>query len=683
MGSRSEFYREVYYPHQRYKAALEYTLEEVQDEVEQQRKLDDLILKAQSNTARLAETYRERAPSPGQAIRLTEARRLMRDYEAGLEGAAKARSGFAANPGARGKEALRVFRAETGAADRAVAAEAVKIAQREADKITDPALKRKAFVDILESSGLNYKSLAPTELDRATRAVFDEGYGSVQTKAASKEDAAARSRAAEFEAPEEPIAVMRARAEISAAESPFAHGRMVSGLTPEEEELRNLFVNRLRDEESPGTATAAEFESPEQYAKARTAYQKAREEGSYLKSDAEWFASDYLSAVQTEGELKRRRDEGLAYTDPFEEAQRRARERGGYTIEDLYELKYYGDPKAARVRPAFSRARAEGGIEPQTEMEKVVGELYEQSKAAGRPLSDDDLFTLLKEKQRGERKVGRAERRVARRTDEPIDREAVRAERGARRDFYSNDNIERAMVYLSARKITDQGLVDAPEGEIKAPVDPAIAVAEDDLAEAAITREQVLQQVREQVEEADIVPRIAPEPAAPEAAPAPEAEVEEITLRGEVAPVEDMESKAPDVFTDPNDPTLSYRKTPSGDAYMVIRNGIPTGAARKGTRAFESIASVEAGGPPLAPLPKPPAPPPAAPTAPVEAPTSRPPGAPATLGLAGATTGPFQALTPAEQERLAERQRAAAGPKAVGEMTMEELEAELKQLGGE
>ena len=501
MPTQSEFYKEVYFPHQRYLTAYEYALEEIEGEVERQAALDDLILKSQANTSRLADVHRERAVSPGQQIRLTESRRLMRDYELEIAKQAASQAGFANNPGSRGIEAVRVFRESTGAPPDEVAREAVIIATREAGKISNEALKRKAFVDIMESAGPDYKADAEIALNRAVRATFDDAYINVVTKAGSQEDAAARAAASGFAAPEVPIAIMRAQAEVSSAESPFAHGKMVPGLTPEEEELRNLFVNRLRDEGSPGTATVDEFESPEQYAQAKLAYETAREEGAYLKSDAEWFAFDYLSAVQTEGELKRRRDEGLDYADPFLEAQRRARERGGYTQEDLYELKYYNTPKADRVRPAFARARAEDGIDAKTDMESVVGSLYEQSKSAGTMLTDEQLVDLLKDKQRSERKVSSRNRQAERKAggDRQDRQEFYSGERKDRQGFYSNEAIELGMIYLSARKIYDQGLVDRPAEEIVAPIDPAIPTAGDDLAEAAVNREMALRQVQDEV----------------------------------------------------------------------------------------------------------------------------------------------------------------------------------------
>jgi len=503
MPTQSEFYKEVYFPHQRYLTAYEYALEEIEGEVEQQAALDDLILKANANTRHLADVHRLRAASPGQTIRLTESRRIMRDYEAAIEDQRASSAGFAANPGKAGIEAVRVYSVGEGAADRAVAAEAVKIATRAASGISNPALKRKAFVDIMESTGFDYKSLAGVELDRAVRATFDDAYANVVSKAGSKEDAAARLAAGGFATPEKPIAIMRAEGEVSAADSPFSHGKMVSGLTPEDEDLRNLFLNRLRDEDSPGEAKPSEFESDEQYAKARTAYETAREEGAYLKSDAEWFAADYLSAVQTEAALKRKQEEGLDYADPFLEAQRRARERGGYTQEDLYELKYYNTPKADRVRPAFARARAEDGIDAKTNMERVVGSLYEQSKSAGTMLTDEQLVDLLKDKQRSERKISNRNRQDDRKAggDRRDRQESYSGERKDRQESYSNEAIELGMIYLSARKIYDQGLVDRPAEEIVAPIDPAIPTAGDDLAEAAVNREMALQKAQAEVAE--------------------------------------------------------------------------------------------------------------------------------------------------------------------------------------
>ena len=58
-----------------------------------------------------------------------------------------------------------------------------------------------------------------------------------------------------------------------------------------------------------------------------------------------------------------------------------------------------------------------------------------------------------------------------------------------------------------------------------------------------------------------------------------------------------------EALPDPTDPDYAYRKAPSGD-YLVIVKGLPTGVAKKGTRAHASIESVLSGGAPVAPAPR-------------------------------------------------------------------------------
>ena len=81
------------------------------------------------------------------------------------------------------------------------------------------------------------------------------------------------------------------------------------------------------------------------------------------------------------------------------------------------------------------------------------------------------------------------------------------------------------------------------------------------------------------------------------------------------------------IIYDP-DGVNSYIKTPSGTSYLILKNGIPTGsAARQGSRAFRSIAEVEAGRAPLAPArraPAAPAAPPATPAPAAPAPAAAP-----------------------------------------------------------
>lgn len=694
--TRSDYLREVYFPTVYYTEVLDYTLKEIESEQEAFKELDSLILKANANTARLAETYRERAPSPGQAIRLTESRRIMRDYEAEIEGQRASSAGFAANPGRAGIEAVRVYSAAEGAADRAVAAEAVKIATRAASGISNPALKRKAFVDIMESTGLDYKNLAGVELNRAVRATFDDAYANVVSKAGSQEDAAARAAAGGFATPEKPIAIMRAEGEVSAAESPFSHGKMVSGLTPEDEDLRNLFVNRLRDEATPGKATADEFDSPEQYAKARTAYETAREEGAYLKSDAEWFAADYLSAVQTEAALKRKQEEGPTYEDPYREAQRRALERGGYTPEEVHFMAYRGSPAQARVRPSFARAYAD--ITPQTEQEKLVASLWEQS---GEELDVGALEALLNEKAREFRgplmttPYGAA-RSAVKGEDRKGLREAKREANEARQEKYSPENIERSVEYLIALKLRRDGIVkgglqgEGEPAEVVAPLtgDEERAVAEegDQLAEAAVAREQALQRTREQLiaeeraraaqAEADAQPIIAPT-----AEEAPGEIIDEPVDRPVPAEITETPPTAAEITLGPGD--IGYEFVDESDAakprYRRTEDGFVALSGRYEGRKFlgPSVAGIalthaergqydeladlqrrqralrEREQPEARPLP------PVTPTVEAGAP---PPGAPPTLGLAGPVTGsPFAPLTPEEAARLEARRLEAEG----------------------
>ena len=680
-NTRSDYLREVYFPTVYYTEVLAYTLKEIESEQEAFKELDSLILKANANTARLAETYRERAPSPGQAIRLTESRRIMRDYEAEIEAQRASSAGFAANPGRAGIEAVRVYSAAEGAADRAVAAEAVKIATRAASGISNPALKRKAFVDIMESTGVDYKNLAGVELNRAVRATFDDAYANVVSKAGSQEDAAARAAAGGFVTPEKPIAIMRAEGEVSAAESPFSHGKMVSGLTPEDEDLRNLFVNRLRDEATPGKATADEFDSPEQYAKARTAYETAREEGAYLKSDAEWFAADYLSAVQTEAALKRKQEEGPTYEDPYKEAQRRALDRGGYTPEEVHFMAYRGSPAQARVRPSFARAYED--ISPQTEQEKLVASLWEQS---GEELDVGALEALLNEKAREFRgplmttPYGAA-RSAVKGEDRKGLREAKREANEARQEKYSPENIERSVEYLIALKLRRDGIVkgglqgEGEPAEVVAPLtgDEERAVAEggDQLAEAAVAREQVLQRVRDEVDAQPIT--------APTVEEAPGEIIDEPVDQPVPAEITETPPTAAEItlgpgdigyeFVDESDATKPrYRRTEDGFVAVSGRyegreflgpsvGGVALTLAERGQ--YDQLADLQRRQRALRERERERPLPPVTPTVEAGAP---PPGAPPTLGLAGPVTGsPFAPLTPEEAARLEARRLEAEG----------------------
>lgn len=702
-STRSDYLREVYFPTVYYAELLEYTIKEVESEQEAFKELDNLILKANANTARLAETYRERAPSPGQQINMRDARYVISQYHEGVASAGASARNKAANPGSAGKAELEDLNI-SATDNRKKAENAVLIAEKYASKESNPALRRLAYKQIIESVGGDIVSAERSILlAQSVQRLFGKGtnYNAVVSATNSEADKDARTRYANSagtpeedlealaEDPSKPPALRKAAASIVASESSFVHRKKLSGLSPEEEKLRDLFLKNLRDEDSPGEAKPSEFESPEQYAKSREAYQLARDSGGYLTADAEWFAAEFLSAVQTEAALKRRQEEGPTYEDPYREAQRRALKRGGYTPEELHFMAYRGSPAQARVRPSF--ARAYGDITPQTEQEKKVAQLWQLS---GETLDVAALEAELRRKEREFRgplmstPYGAA-RSAVKGQDRKDLRRYKREANKARKEKWSPENNEAAIQYLIALKLRRDGIVkgglegvgEPPEISVPLTGDEERALAQDDdaLAEAAVAVEAARSEAAQQDEAFEAA--MEPEPVAE-----PEFEQPRITpdipeLGGGVISVAEADPTAAEVtlapgqvgyeFVDESDATKTrYRRTENGfialsgqyagrEFFGPSVGGVALTHAERGQ--YDKLADLqrrqralrERDQPEARPLP------PVTPTVEAGAP---PPGAPPTLGLAGPVAGsPFAPLTPEEAARLEARRLEAEG----------------------
>ena len=694
--THSDYLREVYFPTVYYTQLLEYTLKEVESEQEAFKELDNLILKANANTSRLSETYRDRALSPGQQINLRDARYAISQYQEGVAAAGKSARKKAANPGSAGLAELEDLNISAEGNLSIEAANAVKIAEKYARRESNPALARLAYKQIIEQVGGDIVSdKNSTELARSVQRLFGEGtnYNAVVAETNSEADKDARARYANSagtpeedlkalaEDPSKPPAVRKAAASIVASESAFVHRKKLSGLLPEEEDLRDLFLQKLRDEDSPGEAKPSEFESPEQYAGAKAAYQLARDTGGYLTGDAEWFAFEFLSAVQTEAALKRRQEEGPAYEDPYREAQKRALDRGGYTPEEVHFMAYEGSPAQARVRPSF--ARAYGDITPQTEQEKLVSSLWRMS---GEKLDIAELEAELRRKEREFRgplmttPYG-ASRSSVKGEDRRGLRKAKRDANKARKEKYSPENNEAAINYLIALKLRRDGIVKGGlEGlgeppEISAPLtgDEERAVAQEgaELAEAAVAVEAARSEATQQDEafEAAMEPVAEPEVEQPRITP----DAGGAVSVAEADPTDAVIDLAPGQvgyeFVDESDPARPrYRRTEDGFIALSGQyegrefagpsvGGVALTLAERGQ--YDKLADLQRRQRALREQPEARPLPPVTPTVEAGAP---PPGAPPTLGLAGPVTGsPFAPLTEAEAARLEARRLEAEG----------------------
>ena len=312
-----------------------------------------------------------------------------------------------------------------------------------------PAIQRAIFNAIAAEYGQSEGLL------NAGRTVLNDAsldYNKIREAANSPEDKAALAALKNAKAGEEPTtpAGEAAQARLDAMASPFANGsteqtdRVAAGLESDEEDaLLRLYLSRLQDKNSPGEVTEAEIAAEPRLAEAELVYQKVSAQNSYQKSASEWYAAEYLSALKTKSNLEKK-----AATDPFDDlgpyrwAQREALKRGGYTKESLLHLQALTTrPELAPyVNPAFTRLRAEGGLEPRTASEAAIQEAFVQSKGK---LTIAELDSLLTDKRSEQIASGREAAQGARKGGrdralmlgeqggvEPLD--TVRAQRAAK-----------------------------------------------------------------------------------------------------------------------------------------------------------------------------------------------------------------------------------------------------------
>ena len=67
-SKRANFYKQIYFPSTYYKEVFDLTLEEAQDTKKAQAELQKLLIDADTNLARLSDTFRIRQPSFGQEL---------------------------------------------------------------------------------------------------------------------------------------------------------------------------------------------------------------------------------------------------------------------------------------------------------------------------------------------------------------------------------------------------------------------------------------------------------------------------------------------------------------------------------------------------------------------------------------------------------------------------------------
>lgn len=679
---RSNFYTEVYFPSVYYKEVFATTLEDAKSIQEAQAQLNKLLIDADSNLAKLSETFRERALSPSQQLQLQADQQLLAGEAAARGGAAQFAQSMRTNPVVALNLQEKIANAKIGEGgqtptDADTAKRALTTIYREASKYTtsNPAMARRIMVDGLrnaEQQGIKFGSVA-TEVNQRVQAIAGQGVtrADLATKVGSTED---RAQIGAFTggatAPPSPAA-QEAQFRLNAMASPFANAsteqtaHIAAGISDTDDELLRLYLSRLQDSDTPGVVSEAELAANPALIEAEQVYQRVRADSSYQKSAAEWFSSEYLSALTTKSNLEQQASKDpFGGLDPYRWAQRQAFDRGGYTKESVIYLRMLSErPELAPyVTPAFERLRDPKGIDPQNAAEAVIRAAYEQNPK----LTVAELDTLLADKRAALAKSGRqAARQAGALTEEG--RTERRAGRQVGRELYGTPAAaDDAKAYLIALRLNASGTQATPTTgkEIVAPAPPTPPAAPAETASIAASKAALAARQAAQppapapsVDTAGIESQIDQylQDRARTALPPAQQQFLAAVPGTEPAPLaraagEPAGSPTPAVFAEPGT-DYTYQRTPEGD-YIVLRRGVRTGIATAGSRAAQSIERVMAGQAPLPTL-APAAPVAARKTAP--APTAAPAPAASTPAPVAPTPELYEARAQAETDP--ERQR--------------------------
>lgn len=334
-----------------------------------------------------------------------------------------------------------------------------------------------------------------------------------------------------------------------------------------------------------GAITEDEFESKEDFQFAKKLYDEAKAKRAYRNDQRANFEQEVLKSRQRVTQLETARAEapGAQYTDPGRERAKReliARgfdpDKNGGRYLQYQQSPYYGAMiRADSILTDVISADME--LQAVDSNQRLAADLIRQLDARGKPYDitkvEKQLGKVLKgdELQEALAFALATKEYDARGFEAPSQRELQRAAK------------QRAATEEEQARALDAEITDTMEGELDQQALfmqrlPKDTVRSEDTARL---RARATEAAQREVGEIEFQTAATD---APDPAPTP-------------APV------VAEVFADPNDARLSYRRVPSGFAVFEQGKDRPTLAA-KGTRAFESIQSVVSGGQPL-PLPTP------------------------------------------------------------------------------
>ena len=494
-------------------------------------------------------------------------------------------------------------------------AAAGRLARAEASDITD---EQKAALTTLVTPGTQYNQAAardlaleligedstPQQTARVLRILeagdIDEGViGEVEARAASVARGRAPSGAARALTPEEKAAERALQQQLEAAFFAGPAGirggydgqaiveRREQTAAPEgvsfatEADAFDAALVALQD----GAITEDEFESAEDFQLAKSLYDEAKAKRAYRNDQRANFEQEVLKSRQRVAQLETARAEapGAQYTDPGRERAKReliARgfdpdKNGGRYLQYQQSPYYNAMIRADDILTDVISADME--LEAVNSNQRLAADLIRQLDARGKPYDitkvEKQLGKVLKgdELQEALAFALATKEYDARGFEAPSQRELQRAAK------------QRAAIEEEQARELDAEITETMEGELDQQTLFMQRLPKDTVRpeDAARLQARATQAAERQVGEIEFLTSGTD---APDPAPTPAPAVAE-------------------VFTDPNDSRFSYRRVPSGFAVFEEGKAKPTLAAT-GTRAFQSIESVLAGGAPL-PLPTP------------------------------------------------------------------------------
>ena len=382
---------------------------------------------------------------------------------------------------------------------------------------------------------------------------------------------------------------------------------------------------------SIGEVTRASFQSDEDFIFAKKLYDEAKAKQAYRNDERVNFENDVLASRKRVVDLETQKAESPAakYNDPAKEAMRReliARgydpaKNGGRFVQ--FQKSAYYDNMVAADDIINEVIQAGEGLSPVSKAQRYAQAMIQKFDAAGKPYKLDDVAKQLSKVLSGKElsegltyalafkeyatrnldKPGQVElqrkaREQAKKDAERLEAQAVRdraetAEARARQGQLEREQTaavtqlrgEQAKANLPAKEYARLRAMGMSQEEARAKaMQVAQPVATAPLADEVLMEPAMLIERQRRAPDAPVKPLKMP----PMDFPA--AEVKPLPAEAEALP-------------DPTDPDYAYRKAPSGD-YLVIVKGLPTGVAKKGTRAHASIESVLSGGAPVAPAPR-------------------------------------------------------------------------------